>query len=548
MSAASTARAARVPRTKWRPGVGLLIAGALLAAASLPLVGLVFMVSTSLEAIRGEATRRIDTIAAHKADRLNRLVGGEAPLAQAERAPATLLRRLSAPAVATIFHDRRGLGGTAVIMAVGRVGEVLVVVEPRPGPAGELALRAVPASAHPTMGRVVGGRTIGGGFTGFDGVPCLGAWRAVEPLGMTLVVAEHAAEAEGRARRFKHDAIVHGAVALALVLLLLVGLWQRVTVPIQRLRRQADRIATGDYSPRTRPRGARQTVELAHSFNMMAHRIQAGVNALKLANQSLEGRVKSRTAELERSNAGLVAALKELEQSREHVVRQEKLAALGVLTAGIAHEINNPLMGLMNYLDFAGRKCTTPRAVQALDKAQHEVERIAGIVRNLLDFARPSMGAVLAPLDDCVRRTLELVGADLRRAGVQVELDLPAEQVLVNLLLNARDAVADAADKQVRIRAEISASWVAIEVDDGGPGVPTEHRGRIFDPFFTTKPPGKGTGMGLAVSYNLLRGMGGGLYQGRSDRGGASFRVVLMRHAPTQPGPAHVAAMLRNTP
>ena len=272
--------------------------------------------------------------------------------------------------------------------------------------------------------------------------------------------------------------------------------------------------------------------------------------ALRRLNDELEQKVAERTRELTLATAAMV--------------QTEKLSSLGTLVAGLAHEINNPLMGLGNYVQYA-RDHSDGRVRELLGKADHEIGRIAGIVDNLLQYARPAddAGSEAVDLIAVARRAAELVAAELRRCRIVLYDRLPAglpavqadaaalQQVLLNLLINARDAL-DARCAAGTSREGAAPPWIALEagtvsgaggqidrvwiaVIDNGVGVPAELRGRIFDPFVSTKPRGAGTGLGLSVSDGIVRGFGGSLTLVSTGAGSTSFRVEL-HPVPTDAG------------
>ncbi|HEV2291837.1 MAG TPA: HAMP domain-containing sensor histidine kinase [Gemmatimonadales bacterium] len=256
--------------------------------------------------------------------------------------------------------------------------------------------------------------------------------------------------------------------------------------------------------------------------------------------------------------------------ARSQVVRAEKLAAVGQLAAGVAHEIRNPLGALGNYLEVLRRRGADAAVVADM---QREVVRMDRIVQELLDYARPR--ATPAPIDvgAAVRSTVELLGAQRTvepgRLHLDVAADLPpvrvdrhaVEQLVVNLVLNARDARPDgriwvgvgkatagpipgprraedpAGEDRRGARERESRPWradrpagapgIALHVADEGPGVPEGDRDRVFDLFYTTKAPGAGTGLGLAIAARTVHDAGGVIWVDRGREGGAVFRVFL---------------------
>lgn len=207
--------------------------------------------------------------------------------------------------------------------------------------------------------------------------------------------------------------------------------------------------------------------------------------------------------------------------------RSQKLESIGTLASGVAHEINNPLMGMINYADLIADEVEDETAKKYSRIIMKEGNRIAEIVRNLLSFSRQDKETHSpADINDIVAAALSLVGSLLRKDQIAVELDIPEDlpevkcrsqqiqQVMVNLLTNARDALNERypeyhEHKLVRITArpleKDKADWVRTTVEDHGCGIPEDNLQRIFDPFYTTKPRDAGTGLGLSVSFGIVR-------------------------------------------
>jgi signal transduction histidine kinase len=223
-----------------------------------------------------------------------------------------------------------------------------------------------------------------------------------------------------------------------------------------------------------------------------------------------------------------------LRQQRDHLVQQEKLATVGRLAAGVAHEVGNPLAAILGYAEIL-RQNAAPDEKEMLERIGRETERIRAIIADLLDYSRPVTGAVESvELRRTVEAAVSLLRPQARFREVTVdnrvgELQARADdskllQILINLFLNAADAMGGKG--VIIIEAERRDHQVEVRVRDQGPGVPPQDRLKIFDPFFTTKDPGQGTGLGLAVSRSIAQAWGGDLRLGESEAG-ALFVISL---------------------
>ena len=254
------------------------------------------------------------------------------------------------------------------------------------------------------------------------------------------------------------------------------------------------------------------------------------------AKAELERRVEERTADLERVNI-------QLRRTQADLVQAGKLAGLGQMSAALSHELNQPLAAAKTYAESAALLIERDRIDEAKDnlrRISNLIDRMASISRHLRNFARKpneKLGAVA--LEDVLRDTLEIVLSRLASAHAElvVEMATPAprvsagsvrlQQVLVNIISNAADAVEALDDRRIHFSARIVDDRVAIEIRDHGPGVPPAIEERIFDPFFTTKKVGKGLGLGLSISYNIVKDFGGHLTVSNHPGGGAVFRIEL---------------------
>ncbi|MCP3061892.1 ATP-binding protein [Myxococcus sp. K38C18041901] len=258
-------------------------------------------------------------------------------------------------------------------------------------------------------------------------------------------------------------------------------------------------------------------------------RMQRALQRLADALRQEQSLTRSQMESLREANTRLTRAQTEL-------VTSERLATVGRLAAGVAHEVGNPLAGILGYLSLARMKAPSAELKDYLERIDHEVQRIDRIVRGLLDLGRPETASP-GPVDvgSVVETCVRLVRAAPELASVSVELSLepgvlaraepgPLSQILINLLLNAAQAMGGQGSVSVTTRLEAGEARVVVR--DHGPGIPPEVMPRLFEPFFTTKGR-QGTGLGLAVSLRLAQVMGGRLGAENLPEGGACFTVAL---------------------
>jgi C4-dicarboxylate-specific signal transduction histidine kinase len=271
-----------------------------------------------------------------------------------------------------------------------------------------------------------------------------------------------------------------------------------------------------------------------------SHRDKLRLEASRKAMIHIMGNLRETTAEVQRRE-------RELRDKQEQLVQAGKLATLGELTTGVAHELNNPLnnIGLFmgNMEDLIKLGATDRERIAAeLQKAMQQVRKATEIISHLRTFGRAAPASRESmSLRDVVERAISLMREQLRLREIEVTVELGSEepvvlgnsiqleQVFINLLTNARDAVAESPRKVIRILASVSSEVVEVAFSDTGHGIPPEFERRIFDPFFTTKEVGKGTGLGLSITYGIIRDHGGTISVERSAGEGATFLIRLPR-------------------
>lgn len=340
----------------------------------------------------------------------------------------------------------------------------------------------------------------------------------------------------------KRQAVLVIFAAFSGVLLLSVPLFlwmaKGIFAPLEKMNQTMRRVGEGDLNARNgETRSHDEIGQVAGHLDDLLDELQDRDAKLRAWADELEQRVEERTAELRDANA-------KLEDTWQQLVMSEKLASIGEITAGVAHEINNPVAVIQGNLDVM-RESLGERAdgvAVELDLIDRQVARINSIVGKLLQFARPhefSGAEEAVDLRPLVHDCLVLVEHVLSKAEIEVETDLAEaprvrieagemQQVVVNLLVNAAQAMTAAGTIRLRLRAEKreGREGALLSVQDTGPGVPDTLIDKMFDPFFTTKQA-EGTGLGLSISQTLIQRAGGRITYRNLAEGGAEFCVWL---------------------
>ena len=280
-------------------------------------------------------------------------------------------------------------------------------------------------------------------------------------------------------------------------------------------------------------------------------RLHEKMNTQQEAQRELEKQVRLRTHDLNQTNVKLVsevnerkAAEEELRKTQADLVQAGKLAALGQMSAALSHELNQPLGAAKSYADNAAAYLDRDNREQARDnitRISSLIDRMAAIAKHLRNFARkPNEKLAAVPVATVINDALEILNQRIKAGQIEVALELPhdelwvkggqvrLQQVLVNLINNSLDAIEGGQVRKIDISAEQSGDKVIISVRDYGAGIDESVLSRIFDPFFSTKSVGKGLGLGLSISYNIIRDFGGRLTARNHDEKGAVFSIELV--------------------
>ena len=296
---------------------------------------------------------------------------------------------------------------------------------------------------------------------------------------------------------------------------------RRFVRSIRVLEGAAQQVAAGDLRPLERvSMPSQELAQLYSAFGLMVQRL----------NETREA--------LDRQMAEEREMREKLQSLQGQVIRQERLAAVGLLVSGVAHEINNPLQAILGFAELLQMQHNLPDSVKAdLRLIQKESARACGIIRNLALFARQQPGkAAAVRFADVITSVAELRQRRLESEDIELVVDdrsthhvmavfTELQQVVLNFVVNAEQAILSSGrlPGRITVRSRDEGGRVLLEVEDTGPGVPPADEAKLFQPFFTTKPVGQGTGLGLSVSYGIIDSMGGHMGYRRAPAGGAVF-------------------------
>jgi signal transduction histidine kinase len=362
--------------------------------------------------------------------------------------------------------------------------------------------------ARPAIANIEGVRSSGVFEFSSDGHDYIAGVAKTSIGDLTVMTRISATAAYLTARQLLDDLVFVGLVLMLVAALFGVIVSRRITRPLERLSNAVRKIAKGDFDVNVAISSGDEIGELSTSFNDMAGELKERESSLKKAQHAL--------------------------------VQSEKMAAVGTLSAGLAHEVKNPLSAVLGYAQLSKRKLEQPEALkQHLDTIETETRRCNEIIGNLMQFSRLEKGEYSEiSVNEVVQKSIAIVDHQLSLKDVRIDSELAADipsisgnanqlqQVLMNLMINAQQAIGEEGGR-VNLATFIDEDSVYIAVSDSGPGIDEDVAAKVFEPFYTTKPAGQGTGLGLSVTYGIIQDHGGDISVKRAENGGAKFVVKL---------------------
>ncbi len=332
----------------------------------------------------------------------------------------------------------------------------------------------------------------------------------------------------------------YGSLALVVVLtgFVTIFIWRMVNIPVKKLAIGTEEVVKGNLDHQIDVQTSDEIGSLATSFNQMTQELKRARQELTAWTQTLEQRVAEKTEELRRA--------------QKHMVQIEKMVSLGTLAATVAHELNNPLEGILTYAKLLRKKLergipsteASQEMVSELNLIADETARCGNIVKNLLLFSREKVGEYKdSDLHFIVDRSLKLIDHHLKMHNITTSVDMREEAVilycdahqleeaLLALEINAVEAMPGGGSFRIAVKELDNLNDVQIAISDTGTGIKEEDMPHIFEPFYTTKKDGKGTGLGLSVVYGIIERHGGSIAVDSKPGRGTTFIITLPRQA-----------------
>jgi signal transduction histidine kinase len=317
---------------------------------------------------------------------------------------------------------------------------------------------------------------------------------------------------------FRNKIILANIVFALIMIALAVVSSQRITTPIHRLIEAVQHIGYGNLEKKIEIKTHDEIEVLANEFELMRQKLQESY-------QSMEEKIKKRT--------------RELQEAQAQISHQEKMASLGMMAAGIAHEIGNPLTSISSMVQVIKRKNSNEQVAEYVSNILKNIERISRIVRELVDFSRPSSyEEAPADVNEIIKSAVGIMRYDRRSKNLEYELDLDHNltetvlvsdhllQVFLNILINAVDA-SEGFGKKISVSSFTENGNIRVHISDQGCGIPRDMQQKIFEPFYTTKDVGKGTGLGLTVSYGFIKNLKGEIKVRSMVGRGSTFMISI---------------------
>ncbi|MEW6430662.1 MAG: ATP-binding protein [Myxococcota bacterium] len=454
-----------------------------------------------------------------------------APLDAVQQAGVVLQNASLAPDLALMRLSVATADGRAVVIADLRPEWLLATVATSQVYRVFLVDQLGQVLAHPDASRVINHEDLsrlevvknalsgkvsrGAGEYTADGQDRLAAWARVEQGGGAVVVEVPRDEVFKATRELSRRSLLFAIGVVGIALALSVAMGRRVTRPLIKLQKQMAVVSKGEYGVKVDVDGPAEIQDVGAAFNDMS--------------------------------SELVRRADEIARTHGQLVQSEKLSAVGELAASVAHEVKNPMVGIVGFSQLGLESEDTQEMREYFKLIEQDALRANNILQNLLEFSRPpEMELELLAVNDVVNGSLQLCRHQLQMQGVKVDTafadGLPAikgnsnqlRQVLLNLLLNAGQAMESSAKKEIHVRTLPGENGsVEIHVADTGPGIPEEVKGQLFKPFFTTKRRGKGTGLGLSVSRSIIEGHRGSIRVDSAPGQGATFVIRIPKATPT---------------
>ncbi len=307
----------------------------------------------------------------------------------------------------------------------------------------------------------------------------------------------------------------------------------RITRPVENLAHLSENISRGDFSKRAETGKDDELGRLSKAFNQMIDSISASHSMLEDYNLTLQRKVQERT--------------EELMKIKEQMIQSEKLASIGRLSAGVAHEINNPLGAILSYAHLIREELASKSDSNQIriftDGIIAETNRTKNIIRSLLEFSRQHKTEYeWVEINQILEDTINLISLQKRPENIEfireygkdipiIKIDTERiREAIINIIINALDAMNENGKITIRTSVDHKKQRVSISISDTGTGIPPDIMGHIFEPFFTTKPVGKGTGLGLSVTYGIIKQHNGDILVDSKVGSGTTFTIILPLH------------------